>query len=277
MTIKPGTAARRQKVKSAEVGLDVLKALARLAPGASLSVLAEAAAMPASKAHRYLKALIAGGFAEQDTVTGRYVLGPEALHIGLAALGRIDVAAAAATPLSVLNAELNHTCLLSIWGNRGASVVRVEEAAHAVTVVTRVGAILPLLVSASGLTFGAYLPEIKTAEILRQELAELPTDKIRQGRLKEARTRMADVRALGICIIRSLYFPGVDAIAAPVIGPSGVIAAVITVLGPATSIDLDLEGPAVRAVRAAAGSIGERIGHRAEPSGTDPIREERLV
>lgn len=59
----------KQKVRSAEVGTDILKALAELSPSTSLSRLAEHVQMPASKVHRYLQALIASGFAEQDAAT----------------------------------------------------------------------------------------------------------------------------------------------------------------------------------------------------------------
>jgi DNA-binding IclR family transcriptional regulator len=48
-------------VRSAEVGTDILKALAELSPSTSLSRLAEHVQMPASKVHRYLQALIARG------------------------------------------------------------------------------------------------------------------------------------------------------------------------------------------------------------------------
>ncbi|HBB79813.1 MAG TPA: IclR family transcriptional regulator, partial [Pseudomonas sp.] len=86
-----GGAGRRQKVQAAEVGTDILTALAELAPATSLSRLAEHVGMPASKVHRYLQALIASGFAEQDATTNHYGLGPAALFVGLAALGRLDV------------------------------------------------------------------------------------------------------------------------------------------------------------------------------------------
>lgn len=80
----------KQKVRSAEVGTDILKALAELSPATSLSRLAEHVQMPASKVHRYLQALIASGFAEQNPATNHYGLGREALRIGLAALAGID-------------------------------------------------------------------------------------------------------------------------------------------------------------------------------------------
>src|SRR5690606_28599436 len=90
-------------------------ALAELSPATSLSRLAEHVGMPASKVHRYLQALIASGFAEQDVTTNHYGLGPAALFVGLAALGRLDVVKLATPYLAELRDELNETCFLAVW------------------------------------------------------------------------------------------------------------------------------------------------------------------
>lgn len=92
----PAETSGKQKVRSAEVGTDILKALAELSPATSLSRLAEHVGMPASKVHRYLQALIASGFAVQDASTNHYSLGREALRVGLAALDSMDVLKSAA-------------------------------------------------------------------------------------------------------------------------------------------------------------------------------------
>ena len=126
----------KQKVRSAEVGTDILKALAELAPSTSLSRLAEHVQMPASKVHRYLQALIASGFAEQNAATNHYGLGREALRVGLAALNSLDVLQVSALPLAQLRDDLNESCFLAVWGNLGATVVHIEPAVRAITVVT---------------------------------------------------------------------------------------------------------------------------------------------
>lgn len=163
----PAETSGKQKVRSAEVGTDILKALAELSPATSLSRLAEHVGMPASKVHRYLQALIASGFAVQDASTNHYSLGREALRVGLAALDSMDVLKSAAAPLAELRDVLNETCFLAVWGNRGATVVQVEQAVRAVTVVTQVGSVLPLLGSSTGLVFAAFLPEREVAEPAR--------------------------------------------------------------------------------------------------------------
>ncbi len=172
----PAETSGKQKVRSAEVGTDILKALAELSPATSLSRLAEHVGMPASKVHRYLQALIASGFAVQDASTNHYSLGREALRVGLAALDSMDVLKSAAAPLAELRDVLNETCFLAVWGNRGATVVQVEQAVRAVTVVTQVGSVLPLLGSSTGLVFAAFLPEREVAGGAAQELEDIDID-----------------------------------------------------------------------------------------------------
>ena len=103
----PAETSGKQKVRSAEVGTDILKALAELSPATSLSRLAEHVGMPASKVHRYLQALIASGFAVQDASTNHYSLGREALRVGLAALDSMDVlkSAAAGPPTTYIPSQ----------------------------------------------------------------------------------------------------------------------------------------------------------------------------
>jgi len=249
----PAEAVNKQKVRSAEVGTDILKALAELSPSTSLSRLAEHVQMPASKVHRYLQALIASGFAEQNPATNHYGLGREALRVGLAALGSMDVLKLAAMPLSDLRDALNETCFLAVWGNRGPTVVQVESAVRAVTVVTQVGSVLPLLTSSTGLVFTAYLPERETADLVAAE-------RLQEG-VEDPAALLQEIRTRGLHHVHGLLLPGVDALSAPVFDATGRLAAVLTVVGPTSMFHADAHGPAAEHLLAASRTVSWRMGH----------------
>jgi DNA-binding IclR family transcriptional regulator len=249
------TAPRRQKVQAAEVGTDILTALAELAPATSLSRLAEHVGMPASKVHRYLQALMASGFAEQDPLTNHYGLGRAALFVGLAALGRLDVVKLAAPHVAQLRDELNETCFLAVWGNRGPTVVHVEQAVRAVTLVTQVGSVLPLLSSSTGLVFNAFMPDAETVE-LREEEMRLPAAPSPDALL----ATMDELHRTHIQTVHGLLMAGVNALSAPVFGPQQRLMGVITLVGAEPGFMATADGEAARRLLELSRKASARMG-----------------
>ncbi|WP_232626079.1 IclR family transcriptional regulator [Achromobacter deleyi] len=164
-------------IQSAEIALDVLTRLAELGGAVSVSELGRSLDMPRAKAHRYLVSLERRGYVEQDPASARYRLGPQALHTGLAALAEVDFVKLAAGCLEDLSAAIGQTVFISVWGQHGPTIVQWRDARLPVTVNVRVGSVLPLLNSATGRVFAAWLPE---ALALPRALAEWDTAR-RQG------------------------------------------------------------------------------------------------
>ncbi len=226
---------RRQRVQSAEVGFRVFLALAEAGGGESLAAIAARAGMPGAKAHRYLRSLIATGLAEQDRATGRYALGPAALRVGVAALGRVSVVGAAAPHLAALRQETGQTCFLAVPAEAGPTVVLIESPIQAVTVNIRLG-------------------------------SALPADRSATGRLLRAWSGAADaeaagIRAMGCAAVRGTVLPGVDAVAAPVLDHRGEVAGAVTLLGPTGAFDPAPDGAVAAAVRRAAADASAALGH----------------
>jgi DNA-binding IclR family transcriptional regulator len=152
----------RAGIQSVEVGFALLDALARASGPLMLRDLAAAAGMSAAKAHRYLVSFQRLQLVTQDTGTTRYDLGPAALKLGLASLSRLDAVKLARERVAGLVESLGHTVALAVWGNRGPTIVHWEESPQAVTVNLRLGDVMPLLSSATGRCFAAWLaPEIR--------------------------------------------------------------------------------------------------------------------
>jgi DNA-binding IclR family transcriptional regulator len=110
--------------------------------------------------------------------------------------------------------------------------------------------------------FAAYLP---AEEINTMKSAEIDAMAHTKGAAKQAAAalekRLRNVRASGVAAVQSLFFPGIDAIAAPAFAAAGRIAAVITVLGPTTSFDASTDGRIARAVTSTAALLSTRLGY----------------
>lgn len=247
----------RQGVQSVETGIAVLRALAAAREALSLKAAAERSGLAPAKAHRYLVSLIRAGMVEQDPLSGRYRLGQGAVEVGLSAIAGLDVMEFAEPALAALRAELDETVLLAVWGNHGPVVVRWADAGRPVTTNIRTGSVMPLVSSATGRAFTAFLPESQTRDMIAAELARAP-------RLEKAwRKALAETREHGMSRVDGDLLPGVSAFAAPVFDAGGETVAVIAVLGRQSEFDSGWDGVNARALRETAARLSRRLGHRA--------------
>jgi len=250
-------------VESIDTGMRLLLAFVELGGrDHMLKVLAEAAKMPSSKAHRYLVSLIRMGFVDRDPATGHYRLGPKAMQVGVAALGSMDAVALSVEAMIKLHDELDHTIALTVWGSNSPVIVRVEEADRLMTVGFRVGKSLPLLSSAAGQLFAAFLPRA-TVEPLVQSEIRLHRNRA-GGRLirsiAQAGRLLAAVRARGLSRIAGDMTPGISALAAPVFDNRGYPATVVTAIGPLGAFDSNWNGPVAHAVKRHTAELSRKLG-----------------
>jgi DNA-binding IclR family transcriptional regulator len=250
----------RGGVQSVEVGMKVLRALADAGGEQNLSRLAGSAGMPSAKAHRYLVSLMRAGFVERDPNSNRYVLGAEALRVGLVALARSDVIEIAAAELNALRDKISGSLLLAVWGSTGPTIVRWLESSRPVTVNVRAGSNMPLLRSATGQVFAAYMPERTVAPFIEQELAEMKKRKMSVPTPDELKKWLESIRATGLGHTAGEMLPGVLALAAPLFNHQNELVAVIAALGPAGFFDDAADGETARELRQAASSISQRLG-----------------
>jgi DNA-binding IclR family transcriptional regulator len=158
-------------IQSVDVAMTVLRVLASARSPLSLKRLAELCRMSPSKLHRYLHSLVKAGMVAQLRRNGDYELGSLSLQIGLAAMQRNDLVNSAADHLQQLAFETDSAACLSIFSTAGPMIVRWQRGNTPIGILLALGQTLPLLTSATGNVFLAFLPRHETQALVEQERA----------------------------------------------------------------------------------------------------------
>jgi DNA-binding IclR family transcriptional regulator len=248
-------------IRSLEIGMQLVAAMAEHAfdePPPMLKTLAAAAGMPPAKAHRYLVSLVRSGMVERDPVTGRYQLGPMARTVGLRALQSLDVVKIAGPRLPAYAAQLGFSVALAIWGSAGPTIIAAEDVRRPITIGTRVGEVMPMLSSATGQVFAAWLPRDVTREAIEDDLRRSPSS----GRLSAAEVEalLDEVRTTGVGATVGGLNSTVNALSAPVVDHRGVLVAALSALGPADRFDAGRDGDLARRIAAVALDVSRDLG-----------------
>lgn len=255
---------RRQRVQAAQTCVVVLKALAQLGGRASLTAVAQSIGENPAKVHRYLASLMDEGLVEQDPNNQLYALGLESIRVGLAAMRQCDPVRVAEPALLRLRDTLSVTSFVAVMGNRGPTIVRIEEPALPVTVNVRVGSVLPMLWSATGRAFFAFAPDAGYDHLLQQEWQEASAARRAQLGAEEVDDALGrlrtGIRAAGCASVCDTNLPGISAVAAPLVDYTGHVAAVLCALGASGGFDPAPQGPIAQAVIAAAADASRQLG-----------------
>lgn len=253
--IEPPRSQRR--IQSIDVGFRLIRVLERAGGKLPLSVIADAADMPASKAHLYMVSFVQLGLVEQDPASMRYGLGPYALQLGAAALRQLDVVQLSRAAMDELQTATGLLVFLSVWGNRGPVIIaKVDSTAEAVVSI-RVGHVLPLYHSATGRMFLAHKSHAAVQHAISREQSVDAT--VRQ----RAEESLPLIRERGLAFSDSQLNIGFASISAPVFDFAGEIVAVITLLGMNNDIHLDPLGSAASEVRRAAERVSRQLAYAA--------------
>jgi DNA-binding IclR family transcriptional regulator len=265
---------QRAGIQSVEVGFSLLQVLSTSLGPLMLRDLAAAAGMSAAKAHRYLVSFQRLELVTQDSGTTRYDLGPAALKLGLASLSRLDSVKLARQLMPALMAQTGQTLALAVWGNQGPTLVHWEESPQAVTVNLRLGDVMPLLSSATGLCFAAFShPRLTAGAKSPGRLALLVRDELAHNKklarkdvpasMAELTALLEDVRRRGVARAVNTLLPGVAGFCAPVFDADGHLALGMVALGSLATFDPGWEGAVARPLAAAARQLSRDLGFKA--------------
>ena len=248
------------------IGAGLLSVVAGFKGPAPLTSIASAAGMSPSRAYRYLRGLCDSGLLEQNQPSGLYDLGPQILDLGLAAINRMDPVQQATSVLPDLTNSVGLVSIISVWGTHGPTAIRCEQGNLVAPVRIREGAVLPMLRTAAGKIFLAYMPAPVIQPFIEREIAEwnaanaakdaLSTDNVEPIR--------AEVRKRGIARAVGTYNPVLASLAAPIFDREGALQLSLTVTGVKGSFDTSAKGPVVRKLLDAAQTVSRKLGYKAE-------------
>lgn len=217
----------------------VLDALAEAGGEAGTNELSRRTGVNASTVSRLLATLADAGLVEHVEATGRYRLGVRLVQLGAAALARLDVRDLARPRLERLVELTGETATLSLAGDGDAITVDFVRSPASVQSVAQVGRPSIGHATAAGKVLLAFGGGPLPLGPLRSYTAKTTTDAVELAREVERVRRHGWAQALGE------REEGLNALAVPVFGPVGELAAVLGLQGPASRF-----GPgAIRAAR----------------------------
>jgi DNA-binding IclR family transcriptional regulator len=251
-------------IQSVEIAGQVLRAIIAAGEPVPLREIAARSNIHPSKVHRYLVSLTRTGLVEQESQRGRYGAGPLTIPLAFTRLRNLDFIAMAEPVLAELRDASKETALLTIWSESGPVVLRIYESARPVSLNVRIGSLLSLDSSATGLALSAFVPEPQLKAVIEAQIA--------QGRMKRSATKpflakLEDVRRDGVASVRGTLVPGVSAIASPIFDAGGRAVLAIGILGHEADVDTSLDSHLSQLVLDGARTASERMGYirRDEP------------
>jgi DNA-binding IclR family transcriptional regulator len=252
-TLGPASEERdRRSIQSIQIGFRIVSAVRSAGEPMTLSAIARAVEMAPSKAVLYLNSFCTVGLLAKDHAL-RYRLGPYALELGLAALNDVDAIAVAREEMPRLRNGGILAAYLSVWGSQGPVIVSKEDKHPELAMTIRIGHVLPLLSSATGHVYLAFLAPEVTRPLLERERA--PAAAANAAVAKAVK----EVQKTGVASLRGHVNTGVIASAAPILDRDGALAAVLTVLSPKPD-GRTRDGPAEKLLLACVRHISARLG-----------------
>jgi DNA-binding IclR family transcriptional regulator len=202
-------------IHSVEVAAEILLQLANFRQPASLKSLSARCKLSPSKVHRYLSSMTKLGLTFQGEKSGNYSLGKNAIMLGLAAMQHIDQIDDVMEDLPRLVREVDCHVSLTVWSKTGPTLIKIERSGDSLHLPLMLGQSLPVLHSAGGRLFAAFLDSAVTRELIASE--KLSYNDSNDQTEEELQAILGEIRHNRFSISRGEVESSTTAIAAPVL------------------------------------------------------------
>ncbi|MBI5504500.1 MAG: IclR family transcriptional regulator [Deltaproteobacteria bacterium] len=236
-----------------EKAIDLLFYLHSAAGARGVSEIGRTLGVPKSSAHRLLASLARRGLVEQDD-NGRYRPGIALLALGLGALEREPLAAAARPILERESEATGETAFLTVAKRGRIYVLDKSEGASFLRVAPSLGSEVPVHATAVGTLHLAFAPE---TVVLGKEPwpGYTHATPVRRAELER---RVERARQRGWTENRDGWIPGLTVVAAPVLLGSRMLGCFV-IAAPTSRVDDAELARLAKRVRQAAGDIAARL------------------
>jgi len=247
--------ARRQGARRVAAVSRALAVMDALAAGGELGTneLARRTGVNASTVSRLLATLAADGYVDQSP-NGRYRLGIRLVQLGNAVIDRLDLRELAQPELEELVTRIGETATLSVPGEHEAITVDFARSPSSVQGVAQIGRPSVAHATATGKVMLAFGHATIPPGPLRRYTSRTIADARVLARVVER------VRAAGWADAVGEREEDLAALAAPVRGTRGELAAIVGVQGPAARLDAAARLAALEPLLAAAAALSLRLG-----------------
>ncbi|MGH9246505.1 MAG: IclR family transcriptional regulator [Acidimicrobiales bacterium] len=237
----------------------VLKAFTSKHRVFGVTELAHHLGLSTSSVHRLLTTLESEHLIERDPHTGKYQLGLAVYDLAAAMSAGYDLSEALLPPMTVLRNRTGETVQVAVLDGRQVVYVERLDSPHTLRLFLEVGRRNWAHCSSTGKVLLAFLPKEKLDRVLAGwDMPAITPYTIVDPEL--LRKELAEVRDLGYAANLSESEVGVTSVAAPIRDGTGHVIAAMSVAGPATRMDPELN--LLRyAVMEAAAVASRRLGH----------------
>ena len=250
-------------VKSADRSLQILEFIADNKEGLSHKDLSQSLNIPGSSLSALLSTLVSREYLSFDSVSRRYKVGPEILHLAGRYLASSDIVQLGAPILRALVTSTRESALVAIRKQNNIQIVSKELCSESLQQVIDVGEKAPLYATAAGKAILAYF----STEELKNYLATVKLKPLTSETITNKKVLIRQLKQIsGGAIAYSLREneEHIIAMAAPIFDLHRSVTASITVPVPVVRFSSEKEKLIEQALRDAAESLSHQLGFQGD-------------
>lgn len=244
-----------QGIRSVEHAFTILETIKNSPEPLTLSDISRLTNMSKSRVQKYIISFLKMDVLQRNENDYTYQFGTKLLDFGLHAIRKYEVVELAGKYLKIIKNELHQTSALNIWTAKGPVVVKTETSGEPISIDIQVGYRPPLLRSATGKCFVAFMETAEIKKMMQNEIKQYNLDS------KSIEKELDKIRKNGFSFRDSTEegVPGGVAITCPVFSSSGNIVAAISIIGFHDNLDISSDSKEVKKLKEITLSLSKEL------------------